>query len=164
LDAYTRYAPALLRKAERVVRSRADAQDLVHGLFVDLLNTPQTPRDLAYLYVAINRRCLSFLRDEKNRARLLAESENAVVPQTAARPDEATLARDTLLKLIPLLTAAEAETMIFYYLDELGQEELAALCCVSRKTIQRQLERIQLAASSLESSLAGVLAKPEFPS
>ena len=37
MDLYQRHGRALLRKAERILRSKADAQDLVHALFLDLL-------------------------------------------------------------------------------------------------------------------------------
>ena len=78
MHALERYRGALLRKATRVLRNPDDALDVVQGLFVDLL-AAQAPDpsvyDLPYLYRAVTNRCLSHLRDEKNRARLLALSE-----------------------------------------------------------------------------------------
>ncbi|NVL68035.1 hypothetical protein HWN74_27275, partial [Escherichia coli] len=57
-----------------ILQSRADAQDLVQGLFVDILQKGETP-DFPYLYRAITNRCLSFLRDERNRARILDRND-----------------------------------------------------------------------------------------
>src|SRR5687768_13365769 len=36
-SAYRAYGPALVRKAERMLRNREDATDVVHALFVDLI-------------------------------------------------------------------------------------------------------------------------------
>ena len=70
MDAYLRYGPALVRKAERMLLSRADAQDVVQALFLDLLQEPDPRTELPFLYRAATDRCLNYLRDAKNRARL----------------------------------------------------------------------------------------------
>ena len=59
MEPYRRYAPALLRKAERMLQDRDEAQDLVQGLFLDLMQRPDTPADLPYLYRAVTHRCLN---------------------------------------------------------------------------------------------------------
>ena len=69
MDAYQRHGRALLRKAERMLGNRADAQDLVQSLFLDLLQMGESP-DLPYLYRAITNRCLTYIRDTSNRTRL----------------------------------------------------------------------------------------------
>src|SRR5690349_19494460 len=104
MDAYARHGRALLRKAERILGRRADAQHLVQALFVDLLQRSSGARepepDLPYLYRAITNRCLPFLRDETNRARLLGASNEALSPaSTLTRCDERAIGMDLLLKL-----------------------------------------------------------------
>ena len=76
MDAYERYGRALLRKAERIVGNREDARDILQALFVDLYQQSDAPMDLPYLYRAVTNRCLSFVRDETNRARLLERHDD----------------------------------------------------------------------------------------
>jgi hypothetical protein len=75
MDIYQRHGPALVRKARRLLSNRDDAQDVVQALFTDLHAAQRTDVDLAYLYKAVTHRCLTLLRDQKNRARLLAREE-----------------------------------------------------------------------------------------
>ena len=83
--AYRAYGPALVRKAERILRSREDAVDVVHALFVDLIPRWSRDVDLPYLYRAVTNRCLNFVRDESNRARLLEREAAAVAPRARVR-------------------------------------------------------------------------------
>jgi DNA-directed RNA polymerase specialized sigma24 family protein len=62
-DAYRKFGPALVRKAERILRSREDAVDVVHGLFVDLIGRGGGAVELPYLYRAVTNRCLNVVRD-----------------------------------------------------------------------------------------------------
>ena len=75
--AYRAYGPALVRKAERILRSREDAVDVVHALFVDLIPRWNRDVDLPYLYRAVTNRCLNLLRDRGTRARLLEREQPA---------------------------------------------------------------------------------------
>ena len=65
--AYRTFGPALIRKAERILRNREDAVDVVHALFVDLLSKPPDAMDLPYLYRAVTNRCLNVVRDRGTR-------------------------------------------------------------------------------------------------
>src|SRR4051812_1900109 len=96
-DAYQRYGRALLRKAERILGSRSSAQDLVQELFVDLHAKGESP-DLPYLYRAITNRCLTYIRDEKNRVRLL-EGITEHAPPTRSRTEDRVVGIDLLSKL-----------------------------------------------------------------
>src|SRR5580698_6187383 len=78
--AYRSFGPALVRKAERVLRSRDDAVDIVHALFVDLIPKWNAEMDLPYLYRAVTNRCLNALRDRATRARLLEREGAAAAP------------------------------------------------------------------------------------
>ena len=71
MDIYRRYGPALLRKCERMLGNRDDAEDIVQGLFVDLLKRDQGEESLAYLYRAATNRCLNLMRNRKKRQALL---------------------------------------------------------------------------------------------
>ncbi len=117
------------------------------GLFVDLLQRGETDVDFPYLYRAVTNRCLSLLRDESNRARLLAQDADALAPRTAC--DERVIGRDLLVKLVRALDASHCEVLFCRYLDDMTQEEIATLLGLSRKTIGKRLERIREAVGQV---------------
>jgi RNA polymerase sigma-70 factor, ECF subfamily len=139
-DLYRRYGPALLRKAERILQSREDAMDLVHTLFVELLEAGQSP-ELPYLYRAVTNRCLNQVRDQKNRARLLARQDPTLRGPVRTRCDEQVVGFDLLAKLVDRMDQAAAEVVVFRFFDDLSLEEIAELCGQSRRTVAKRLDR-----------------------
>lgn len=143
MEAYARYGRALIRKAERILRSQEDARDIVHALFVDMLQKDENTLDLPYLYRAVTNRCLAFLRDEKNRARLLAQHDDALRGPERTRCDDRLIGMDLLVKLAKELDEETAQVLAFRYLDDMTQEEIAEALGLSRKTIGKRLEQIR---------------------
>jgi RNA polymerase sigma factor (sigma-70 family) len=137
---YRRHGPALVRKAERMLGNREDALDLVHTLFVDLLQSEQTP-DLPYLFRAATNRCLNHLRDQSNRARLLARQDPTLRGPVRTRCDEQVVGFDLLLKLIDRMDAAAVEVLVLRFFDDLSLDEIAQLAGQSRRTVARRLEQ-----------------------
>lgn len=150
---YERHGRALLRKAERVLQSRADAQDLVQALFLDLLQSERRETevvlDLPYLFRAVTNRCLTFLRDAKNRERLLREHDVPLLGGARVRADERAIGVDMLCKLVCVLDEETTQVVVYRYLDEMTQEEIADLTGVSRKTVGKRLEAAQRAIEQL---------------
>jgi len=142
MEAYERYGRALLRKARRMVGA-ADANDVVQGLFVDLLQRGEVPLDLPYLYRAVTNRCLTLLRDESNRARLLERDGAALARSPRVAGDEIAIDRDLLAKLVRELDAEHCEVLAYRYLDDMTQDEIASLLDLSRKTVGHRLDRIR---------------------
>jgi RNA polymerase sigma-70 factor, ECF subfamily len=153
MGAYARYGGALLRKAERVLGSRASAEDLVQALFVDLLERGEEP-ELPYLYRAITNRCLTYLRDEGNRARLLATHDDALRGAARTRCDDHVIGMDLLAKLTRALEPETLEIVIYRYFDDMTQEEIAAMLGLSRKTVGKRLDRARAAVTSLAGDAA----------
>jgi RNA polymerase sigma-70 factor (ECF subfamily) len=143
MEAYERHGRALLRKAMRILGNAEDARDVVQGLFVDLHERGEAPGDLAYLYRAVTNRCFTYLRDERNRARLLARNDVALVPPARAACDDQAIGLDLLVKLMAVLGEAEIEVLTYRYLDDMTQEEIAELTGVSRKTVGHRLDKIR---------------------
>jgi len=149
MELYQRYGPALLRKAARLLGNEADAQDVVQGLFVEMIRRRDMDRDLPYLYRSITNRCLNFLRDTGNRERLLQKQEVTLRGPIRVRCDEAVLGVDLVCKLIDRLDEKCGEVLIYRYFDDLTQDEIAALSGTSRKTVGARLERIREAVKEL---------------
>ena len=147
MDLYQRHGPALVRKARRLLSNQADAQDIVQALFVDLLASGHTDVDLPYLYRAVTHRCLSLLRDQKNRARLLAREEPALRGVVRTRCDDEAIGIDLIAKVLAELDTRSAELLVYRYFDDLSQDEIAELVGVSRKTVGKLLQTVRAVVS-----------------
>src|SRR5512142_532754 len=125
MNAYDRYAPALIRKAQRLLGTTVDAEDVVHGLFVDLLQKGGVSPDLPYLYRAVTNRCLTLLRDRDNRARLLVRHAPALRGPVRTLLDDRAVGLDLLARLVERLDTAHVETLVYRFFDDLSLEEIA---------------------------------------
>jgi RNA polymerase sigma factor (sigma-70 family) len=139
--AYRTYGPALIRKAERILRNREDAIDVVHALFCDLLAKPPIAMDLPYLYRAVTNRCLNQVRDRGNRERLLAREPPA--PMARVRCDDQVIGLQLLARLGDRLDEAHMEVLVCRFVDDMTQDEIAEHLGTSRKTIGKRLARIR---------------------
>ena len=141
--AYRAYGPALVRKAERILRSREDAIDVVHALFVDVIPRWNSDVNLPYLYRAVTNRCLNILRDRDTRARLLEREHSAAAPVARVRLDDNVLGLRLLAGLVDRLDAAHLEVLVCRFVDDMTQDEIAAQLGISRKTVGKRLDHIR---------------------
>ena len=149
MELYRRYGPALLRKAERMLQDRDEAQDLVQCLFVDLLLRPEVPADLPYLYRAVTNRCLNHLRDRRNQGRLLEGRDQTLRGLSRSLLDDRLVDRQLLTHLADRLDAQAWEILVYHFIDDMTQDEIAVLIGTSRKTVVRRLQVIREEARRL---------------
>jgi len=142
-SAYRAYGPALVRKAERILRSREDATDVVHALFVDLIPAWDRDMDLPYLYRAITNRCLNVLRDRGTRARLLERESAAVAPMARVQLEDQVIGLGLIAALTERLDEGHLQVLVARFVDDMTQEEIAEHLDLSRKTIGKRLDRIR---------------------
>ena len=148
-EAYQRHGAAIRRKAERILQNREDAGDVVQQLFVDLVERGVERVELPYLYRAVTNRCLNFIRDQRNRERLLERQEVALRGPARVRCDDQVIGLDLLCRLSGALDDRHLEVLVCRYVDDMTQDEIAALCRTSRKTIGKRLQRIRDEVASL---------------
>jgi RNA polymerase sigma-70 factor (ECF subfamily) len=162
-ELYRRHGPALVRKAERLLHSHDDAVDLVHSLFVEFLERGEPARDLPYLFRVVTNRCLNLLRDERNRARLLAQQDPTLRGPVRTRCDDQALGLDLLAKLVARVDDDAAEIVVYRFFDDLSLDEVAALCGQSRRSVARRLEqaRVEIARLLEDPEPKGGSAGPE---
>ena len=156
MEAYSRYGVRLVRKAERLLQNQADAQDLVHGLFADLLAKNKTSVDLAYLYRAVTNRCLNQIRDRKGRSGLLQRHDQSLRGVVRITCDDAVIGVDLLVKLVDRLDSKTAEVLAYHFFDDMTQDEIAELTATSRRSVGRRLQRIRDCARALSAGRAQV--------
>jgi RNA polymerase sigma-70 factor (ECF subfamily) len=142
-SAYRLYGPALVRKAERILRSRDDAADIVHALFADLLPRWSKDVDLPYLYRAVTNRCLNAVRDRGTRARLLEREHTVAAPVGRVRLDDEIVGVGLIAALAERLDQGHLEVLVARFVDDMTQEEIADHLGLSRKTIGKRLDRIR---------------------
>lgn len=142
-SAYRAYGPALVRKAERILRSREDATDVVHALFVDLIPKWNRDVDLPYLYRAITNRCLNVVRDRGTRARLLEREQAVAAPVGRVRLEDHVVGVGLIAALAERLDEGHLQVLVCRFVDDMTQEEIAEHLELSRKTIGKRLDRIR---------------------
>lgn len=142
-SAYRAYGPALVRKAERILRNREDATDVVHALFADLIPKWSRDVDLPYLYRAITNRCLNVVRDRGTRARLLEREQTVAAPVGRVKLEDQIVGVGLIAALAERLDPGHMEVLVARFVDDMTQEEIADHLKLSRKTIGKRLDRIR---------------------
>jgi RNA polymerase sigma-70 factor, ECF subfamily len=153
--AYRAFGPALVRKAERVLRSREDAVDVVHGLFADLIPRWNKDVDLPYLYRAVTNRCLNMVRDRNTRARLLEREGTTAAPVGRVKLEDQVVGVGLIAALAEKLDESHMEVLVARFVDDMTQEEIAEHLGLSRKTIGKRLDRIRDEVIALRQEAAG---------
>jgi len=144
IDWYRRFAPVVKRRALAIVGDESEAQDIVHDVFVTAISKRSIATGkgsvLAWLYTATTRRALNRLRDTRTRSQLLWLNA-AAGSRTAARPAQETahFAR----ALVESLPDELVEVAIYYWGDEMTQQEIADLLGCARRTVSHRLARVR---------------------
>ncbi|MDB4974499.1 MAG: polymerase sigma-54 factor RpoN, partial [Myxococcaceae bacterium] len=126
----------------RILGNEADAREVLQDLFVSLLERPEqlAQREAwsSYLYAATTHACLNRLRNQRNRARLLAE--DAVLEPLQQLGVESLVVLRHALRRLPEELATVA---VYYYLDGMNQQEIADQLGCSRRHVGHLLERVE---------------------
>lgn len=146
---YREHGHVVLRRARRLLGSEAEARDAFHEIFLSLLTRPEQLRGVtritAWLYGATTHHCLNVLRQRRTRTRLLAAIDPA--PPDAGKRGEQMVRVRALLARLP---APLDEVAVYYYVDEMTHEEIAAVLGCSRRQVGYLLERLQHEAQAAE--------------
>ncbi len=148
MELYRKYGKAVLRKCERMLGNRSDAEDMIQTLFIDLFDSGKEDADFAYLYRAATHRCLNLLRDTKRRKEIL-NRETQTAPLGRNRLYDRVVTLDLLTKLLDRLSEREAEVLVYHYLDDFTQDQIASLLGIARRTVWSDLDRIRTIAADL---------------
>lgn len=141
-ELYRSHGPAVLRRARQLLGDDAEAREVLHDVFTSLLEDPEQfsghSSAMTFLYRMTTNSALGRLRQARNRARLLAEHH--AEPRAAASPGP-----DTLVELrawVLSLPEELARVAIYYHMDEMTQDELAAVLGCSRQWVGKLLRQL----------------------
>ena len=143
-ELYRKHAPGAFRRAQRLLGDSADADDVVHDVFLALFERFERFQGASavstYVYAAVTHACLNRLRNRKTRLRLVEERAltSGAQPDLGARTEAWVLARD----LLERLPAPLAEVAIYHHLEELSQREIARVLGCSHTHVAELLERL----------------------
>jgi len=142
-ELYRLHAAGAFRRAQRLLGSEADADEVVHDVFLALferLEPVQAADDIsAYLYGAVTHACLNRIRNQRNRQRLRDEHATVQAAHHDGREPEWALTARAVLAQLPDDLACAA---VYYYVDELSHREIAEVMGCSRRHIGNLLARL----------------------
>jgi RNA polymerase sigma-70 factor (ECF subfamily) len=139
-ELYIQHARAAFRRARRMLGNVADADDLVHDVFVTLFERCHQFRGASalstYLYSAVTYACLNRIRDNRRHAELLAAEWLDGAHEATA--ESLVILRDLLERLPQPL----GELAVYHHLEELTQREIAQLFGCSHTHVAQLLARL----------------------
>lgn len=138
-----------MRKCQRMLLNQQDTEDIVQGLFLDMLKAGKSDWDLPYLYRAVTNRCINHLKYGDNRRRLLEQHQPALRGPVRTPCDELIIGSDLLVKLVETLDDKSIEVLIYRFFDDMTQDEIATLLKTSRKTVGKRVAKIKAAVKEL---------------
>ena len=154
-ELYRLHAAVVFRRAQRLLGSEADADEVVHDVFLSLFERAEeqlpSANIVAYLYAAVTHACLNRIRNQRNRQRLREAHAHIVqASEVAGTGTEWSLTARTVLAQLPDDLACVA---VYYHLDELSQREIAEIMGCSRRHVGNLLVRLARWAQAREKSL-----------
>lgn len=151
-DLYRSHGAMVRRRARSLLGDEEDANDVLQEIFVSLHSKPEQFRAQSsistFLYTMTTNLCLNKLRDRKNRARLLelhVKPRNNTHAQVNAPAEKLAVVRDILARVPDEL----ANAAVYYYMDEMTHDEIAAVLGCSRRHVGDLLVRFHEHASKL---------------
>jgi RNA polymerase sigma-70 factor (ECF subfamily) len=142
---YRCHGPAVFRRAMAILGNEAAAADAVQDVFIRALDHHAEFRGesspMTWLYRITTNLCLNRLRDEKRRREL--DQESVQQETVTGRRLEVTPDVRNLLRTLP---PKVAQAGVYYYVDGMTHEEIAALLGVSRRTAGNCVDRFQMVA------------------
>ena len=143
---YRKHAPGAFLRARRMLGNDADAHEVVHDLFLSLLQAPEQfagrSSVTAFMYQAITHACLNRLRNQRTRARILQLQAQAPADAAQAHHRLHPERLATLFSELQRMPENLATVAVYYYLDGLTHDEIARLLSCSARHVGNLVARV----------------------
>ncbi len=147
---YRQYGPSVYRRALNILGSEQEAQEAMQEVFVTLLTKGESFRGdsslMTWLYSVTTNLCLNQIRNRKRRAMLLSARYRDLHPEDRPHPELVHIVAN-LLDCVP---TDQAQVAIYYYFDDMTQEEISTMMGCSRRKVGDLLERFRSVVAGLE--------------
>jgi RNA polymerase sigma-70 factor (ECF subfamily) len=140
-ELYRRYSRSVFRRACTLMGESEAGKDVAQEVFLRAFEAhaefTAAASPLSWLYRITTNICLNRLRDARRRREILAR--NFLGEDSAVRPTtDAALTVRALLGAVP---EPMQEIAVYYYVDQMTQDEIASLLAVPRRTVGYRLEQ-----------------------
>lgn len=140
---YRKYGHSVLRRARQILGNEDEAEEVLQELFTGLVAQPHQfdgrSSPITFLYAATTHACLSRLRDQRNRRRLLDEQ---VRPWSTNVDRRSVEAASQVRELLAKLDEDAARAVVYHHLDGMSHAEVAELLGCSRRHVGDLLDRV----------------------
>lgn len=138
---YARYSRSVRRRAASMLSDRDAAKDVMQEVFLRALGAraefTAARSPLTWLNRIATNLCLNRLRDTRRRRNILEQVTSFDESSTGPVGDVALTLETLLTKVPPDLQ----EIAVYYYVDQMSQEEIASMLAVPRRTVGYRLEQ-----------------------
>jgi RNA polymerase sigma factor (sigma-70 family) len=150
---YQLHAPAVFRRAQRLLGVESEAQEVVQDVFLSLYENPQQFAEKSsmttFLYSVTTHACFTRLRNSRNRQRLLDQHTQNNANASAGDPAQERLA--ILRRALLELPEDVATALVHYCIDGMSHEEIARVLACSRRHVGDLLARANELTQAKES-------------
>jgi RNA polymerase sigma-70 factor (ECF subfamily) len=149
---YRRYGPLVFRRARTLLGTDEAAWDVVQEVFVRALRSQEGFRHEAspttWLYRITTNYCFNVSRDRTRRQARLAEQPARLAGPSATGGNGQETQR-LLAEILEKIPVELCEVAVYYYVDRMNQDEIAATVGTSRKTVGNRLREFRARARTL---------------
>lgn len=149
---YRRYGAIVQRRAARILGDEQAGKDALQEVFMRVLRARDQFRGTAsmttWIYRITTNYCLNVLRDRRRREELLLSHARAA---NDAPPARTTDDRIALVRVLGEVPEELREIAIYFFVDQMNRDEIAALMGISRRTVGNRLEEFRTLAQRLTS-------------
>ncbi len=154
---YRNYGDVVLRRAEVLLKSKADAEEVLQEVFMKLMKNPKLFREesspTTFLYRVTTNHCFNRMRNSKTRRRLNEEQVKPMLEQQKLSGPYETAA---LKEVLNHLEEDDAKIAVYRFMDGLKLSEVAEVMEMSRRNVSKRLNRIVETAQRLgQTNVAG---------
>ncbi len=147
-ELHRRYGPLVLRRCRSLLQDRAAAEDVAQEVFLRVMGNLDAFQGqcspVSWIYRIATNLCIDQLRRQARQQTVALGDELAEALGSAA-PDaeQLIIGRTELQQLLGGVDGQSLQILVHTYLDGMGQEEVAELLGLSRKTVWTKLDRLR---------------------
>jgi RNA polymerase sigma-70 factor (ECF subfamily) len=147
---YRKYGPSVYRRAKNILRHEQDAKEAMQEVFVKVLSKGDTfegsSTEMTWLYSITTNLCLNRIRNSRRRNELLADYSAKKRDIGQPHPE----LQHIVCNLLHKVSQDLAQVAVYYYFDEMTQEEISQIVGCSRRKVGDMLDRFKKALADKE--------------
>ncbi len=137
---YDRYAQKLTGFCNRMVQSKEQAEDLVHEVFIKIMEQPRAfdinLKFSTWVYTVANNLCLNTIRNHSNREKLLAINYTVSETVTSHQHIDAGKLKLKINELYQQLSEKEKAVFVLRFEHELSMKEIAEIIAIPEGSVK----------------------------